>query len=63
MEIKELRPLSKAELEDKLKDARKELMDLEFKRKIGVEKPHMFKVAKKSIARILTLIKEKQGEK
>jgi ribosomal protein L29 len=33
-------------------------MELEFKKSTGVEKPHLFRQAKKDIARILTVLKE-----
>lgn len=61
MKIKELRGLAKEELHDKLNDLNKQLMDLQFKRRSGVEKPHLFKDIKKSIARIFTVINEKEG--
>ena len=60
MKIKELHGLSKQELEDKLNDLNKQLMELQFKRRSGVEKPHLFKQVKKSIARIFTVINEKE---
>lgn len=61
MEIKELRGLSDQELGDKLDDLNKQLMELQFKRRSGAEKPHLFKVVKKNIARIFTVLNEKQG--
>ena len=61
MKIEELRGLSEQELQDKLDDLNKQLMELQFKRRSGVEKPHLFKVVKKDIARILTVLNEKQG--
>lgn len=61
MEIKELRGLSDQELQDKLDDLNKQLMELQFKRRSGAEKPHLFKVVKKNIARIFTVLNEKQG--
>ncbi len=61
MEIKELRGLSDQELQDKLDDLNKQLMELQFKRRSGVEKPHLFKVVKKDIARIFTVLNKKQG--
>jgi large subunit ribosomal protein L29 len=62
MKVKELRPLSKEELKEKLQSLEKELMDLQFKRRSGVEKPHFFKKHKKDIARILTILREKRDE-
>ncbi|MCK4519975.1 MAG: 50S ribosomal protein L29 [Candidatus Omnitrophica bacterium] len=61
MEIKELRESSEQELEVKLEDLNKQLMELQFKRRSGVEKPHFFKQVKKDIARILTVLNEKRG--
>lgn len=58
MKIEDLKGLSKAELIDKLDDLNKQLMQLEFKRRSGVEKPHLFKKTKRTIARVHTLIKE-----
>ena len=61
MKIKDFQELSKEELRDKLNDLNKQLMELQFKRKSGVEKPHFFKQIKKDIARIFTVINEKKG--
>ena len=61
MEIKELRGLSEQELQDKMEDLNKQLMELQFKRRSNVEKPHLFKQVKKGIARIFTVLNEKQG--
>lgn len=62
MKIKEVRALSKQELKEKLGHFRKELMDLEFKRTSSVEKPHFFKLNRRAIARIMTVLKEKANE-
>ena len=61
MKIKELRGLSEQELGDKIEDLNKQLMELQFKRRSNVEKPHLFKQVKKDIARIFTVLNEKQG--
>ena len=58
MKIDDLKGLSRAELTDKLDDLNKQLMQLQFKRRSGVEKPHLFKKVKRSIARVHTLMKE-----
>lgn len=60
MKAKELRVLSVDELKAKLQDFQKQLMELEFRRRTGVEKPHAFKQVKRDIARIHTLLKEKK---
>lgn len=60
MKAKELKVLAKEELGEKREGLKKQLMDLQFKRKMGIEKPHMFKQFKKDIARIHTILKEKE---
>jgi len=62
MEINELRGLSPAELKDKLEGLRKSLMDMQFKREGGSQKPHLFREARKDIARIMTVLKEKENK-
>lgn len=63
MKTKELRDLSNEELLQKEKEFKKELFGLNYQRKIGaVEKPARFKTLKKDIARILTIIKEREIE-
>ena len=64
MKIEELRNLSLEELETKLDSAKRALFELNFKRKYGkVEKPHLFSESKKDIARIMTVLKEKENAK
>jgi len=63
MKAKELRALSTVELNQKLQELKKQLMDLEFKRYSGVDKPHLFKQTKRDIARILTILREKKEVK
>lgn len=58
---KDLRVLAKEELKEKLNVLNKQLMDLQFKRRTGVEKPHLFKTTKRDIARILTILKEREN--
>ena len=63
MKRKELINLSKEELNDKLVGLEKQLMELNFQRRTAhVEKPHQFRQTKKDIARILTILKEKENE-
>ncbi|MCF7870696.1 MAG: 50S ribosomal protein L29 [Candidatus Omnitrophica bacterium] len=65
-DIKKIKSLSEKELKEKLIENRKKLMKLQFKRKSGLEKPHLFKNVKKEIAQISTVINEKRrksGEK
>ena len=57
MKIQELRNLSKEELLQKEKDLKNELFKLNLQRYAGrVEKPHMFSLLKKDIARINTIL-------
>ncbi len=61
MKIQELRNLSKEELLQKEKDLRVELFKLNLQRYAGrVEKPHMFSLLKKDIARINTILNKKK---
>lgn len=63
MKIKELRDLSKEDLVGKEKTLKKEIFELNFQRKYGrVEKPGRFKSIRRMIARIETLLKEKESE-
>jgi large subunit ribosomal protein L29 len=58
---KELRNLSNEELLLKQKTIKDELFKLDYQRRFGrLEKPHMFKLLKRDIARINTLLKEKK---
>ena len=60
MKTKEINNLSNEELTQKEKNLKKELFDLQFHRKVGtVEKPARFKSIKRDIARILTVMKER----
>ncbi len=61
MKIQELPNLSKEELLQKEKDLRVELFKLNLQRYAGrVEKPHMFSLLKKDIARINTILNKKK---
>ncbi len=58
---KELRNLSPEELNQKQKGIQEELFNLNYQKKYGrLEKPHMFRLLKRDIARIKTLLKEKK---
>jgi len=53
--------LSSDELSQKQKDFNKELFDLNYQRKMGrVEKPNRFSVLRRDIARILTILRERE---
>ncbi|MBU2541884.1 MAG: 50S ribosomal protein L29 [Candidatus Omnitrophica bacterium] len=63
MKIEELRNLNKDELLTKETQLKEEIFKLNYQRKIGrVEKPHRFKLLKKDVARIQTLLKEQEQE-
>ncbi len=63
MKADQLRELSSGELTGKEKDFKKELFDLNFQRKIGnVDKPGRFRVLKRDIARVCTILRERQLE-
>ena len=61
MKAKELRNLSKEELIQKVKALKEELYNLNAQRYAGrVDKPHMFSLHKRDIARINTILQEKK---
>lgn len=65
LEVEELRQLAVEELKDKLDVRKKDLMQLRFQLKTGkLERQSSLGEAKRDIARILTVINEKErGEK
>ena len=64
MSIKDLRELSVGELENKIFDLKKELMDARFSLATSqIEDTSIFKKIKKEIAQTNTVLKEKQEEK
>ncbi len=61
MKIKELQGLSSEELVQKQKDFKKDIFDLNYQRRMGnVEKPSRFRVLKRDIARIMTVLRERE---
>jgi len=61
MKTKELRALSKEELLQKETNLKEELFKLNQQRFAGrVERPHMFSLLKRDIARIQTILNEKK---
>ena len=64
MKIKQLREMISEELVQKEKDLKKELFDLNYQRKATgrVEKPGRFRTVRREIARIMTLIREKEND-
>lgn len=66
MKLKELKVMTPEDLRAKEKNLKKELHDLNYMRKIGrVDKPSRFKMIRRDIARILTILNErdKDGKK
>ena len=63
MKIQELRNLNRDELIVKELQLKEELFKLTYQRKIGrVEKPHRFKLLRKDVARIQTLLTEQENK-
>ena len=61
MDAKDLRSLSKEELLQKERSLKDELLRLNQQRYSGrVDKPHQFSLVKKDIARIKTILREKE---
>ena len=61
MKIKEIRDLTPEELTVKLKEKKNELMDLRMKHAMrSLEKVNLVSQARKDIAKMLTILKEKQ---
>lgn len=63
MNIKEVREKSSADLQKTLEEMKVELFDLRFARATGsIENPMRIRELKKSIARILTVLQERESE-
>lgn len=61
MKIKELQGLSSEELVQKQQAFKKDIFDLNYQRRMGnVEKPSRFRVLKRDIARIATVLRERE---
>lgn len=61
MKIKDLRELSKKELEGKIIEAKKELFNLRLKQSTGtLEKPSRIKELRKDVARMKTILRERE---
>lgn len=65
LKIKEIRTLTKADLDSKLDDARKEIIKLRAQAAVGttLQNPKQIKSLKKTVARLLTVLKEKENSK
>lgn len=63
MKISEIRNLSNEEIENKVKETKKELLNLRIKNATGaLEKPSKLKELRKDVARMLTVLKERKIE-
>ena len=63
MNIKEIRDMSAEELKKELVEAKKELFDLRFQKATGsIDNPMRIRELRKTIARILTVLKEREME-
>ena len=63
MNVKEIRDKSNDELLKTLDEFKKELFDLRFQRVTGsIDNPMRIRELRKSIARILTVLKERESE-
>ena len=61
MKIKELQGLSSEELVQKQQAFKKDIFDLNYQRRTGnVEKPSRFRMLKRDIARIMTVLRERE---
>ncbi len=61
MKINEIRDLSTAELEEKLQACKQELFNLRFQKAVNqLENPKRITEVKKTIARILTIVHERE---
>ena len=63
MNVKEIRDKSSDELLKTLDESKKELFDLRFEKATGsIDNPMRIRELRKTIARILTVLKEREGE-
>ncbi len=63
MKAKELRELTVAELEAKIKELKSELFNLRFQHAINqLDNPHKIVDVKKDIARVMTVLRQKEAD-
>jgi len=64
MTSKEIRELAPAEITTKLRETREQLLQLRLRKHTGqVEKPHLLREYRKDIARLETILKQKNTPK
>ena len=62
MKVKEIRELSTEQLETKLTELKRELFNLRFQHAINqLENPHKITDGKRDIARVMTVLREKNA--
>ncbi len=62
MKAKDIRELAPAEIETRLRETREALVQLRMRKHTGqIEKPHQLRELRKDIARMETIINEKQS--
>ncbi len=62
MKASEIREFSLNELEKKLRDSRSELLNLRLRKQTGqVEKPHLIRALRRDIARLETILRQKNN--
>ncbi len=63
MTAKEIRDLSPAEIQTKLRETREKLLQLRLRKQTGqVEKTHELRTLRKDIARLETILNEKKAQ-
>lgn len=61
MNSKEIRDLAPAEIITKIRESREKLLQLRLRKNTGqIEKPHLLREYRKDIARLETILKQKQ---
>ncbi len=62
MKTKDIRELSVAEIEKKIRDSRAELVHLRLRKQTGqVERPHLLREIRRDLARMQNILEEKQA--
>lgn len=62
MIVKDIRGMSDSEIEDKIRELKRELLMLRIQRVNGrMEKPHLLKQHKKDVARMMTILTERKA--
>jgi large subunit ribosomal protein L29 len=60
--IKEITELTVVELEKKIRDTRRELHDIQIRKKTGqMEKPHLLQQLRRDVARLHTVLNSKRA--